>query len=405
MHAVSLSGDVELEVRATGASPSRVRAWLGRDVPVRDQGDGDLGVRLDRAVSRALAQGAPAAVAVGSDAPDVGGALVREALGALARADVVLGPATDGGYYLVGVGKRSGPEAARALFGGAIPWGSERVLEETLAAARRADLEVHLLQEAADIDREEDLEIWDRVLGQQRQVASEPAVSALVAALDEEAGIADAVGSARRAGVREVIVADGGSTDATRQRAEEAGALVIESPLGRARQFNAAAARATGDVLLLLHADSRVPATALDEIRDALADPDVVMGGFEFSTGDPSRTRDRFMSWVGRSRHRIFGLPYGDQGQFVRRIDFEDLGGMPEMPTMEDYEFALRCRALGKLVVAPSALWTSARAWDEHGVLKVAAVNSAVIVGYHLGASPQTLAGWRGAIGGAREPR
>ncbi len=255
-----------------------------------------------------------------------------------------------------------------------------------------------LLDELADIDRPEDLALWDDLLAAQERVRTDPTLSVVIPALNEEANIAAAVESAFGGGAHEVIVADGGSTDRTIELAEKSGATVIKASAGRASQINAGASQVTGDVLLFLHADSLVPATALNDIRDVLADPGVVLGGFRFSAGDQSRASDRFMSWVGRTRHGLFGLPYGDQGQFLRRVDFEDLGGMPLMPVMEDYEFALRCRRLGRLGVARSQLWTSARGWEEHGIVSVAVVNSAVIVGYRAGVGSDRLAAWRASI-------
>ena len=398
MHAVAIAGDAELEVRASGASSRQVRRWLGRSVRVRRQGSGDLGARLAEAMRVALAEGAPSVVVVGSDAPGLGGAHVRDALEALREEDVVLGPASDGGYYLAGVRASAAERAVPALFGGEIPWGSAGVLATTLGSIERAGLSVAHLSELADVDREDDLPVWEGVRAERERVRTDPQLSVVIPALDEQARIADAIESAHAAGVGEVIVADGGSADRTVGVARNAGALVLAAPRGRAAQLAAGAHRASGDVLLFLHADSRLPQSALDDVQATLSGPDIVLGAFAFNAGDPSRPRDRFMSWGGRMRHGFFGLPYGDQGQFIRRQDLEDLGGIPQMPTMEDWELAVRCKRLGKLGVAPSRLWTSGRAWQEHGALAVIVMNSAVIVGYRLGVRPEKLAAWRAVI-------
>jgi rSAM/selenodomain-associated transferase 2/rSAM/selenodomain-associated transferase 1 len=398
MHAVALSGDVDLEVRVAGASPSKTRAWLGRRVRVREQCGANLGERLASALQIAVDEGAPSAIAVGSDAPEVGGRQIREAIAALESVDVVLGPAADGGYYLIGVAASAAARAIPALLAGDIPWGTQDVLTSTLTAAESAGISVGLLAELADVDRPEDLALWDAILAEEERARTDPTLSVVIATLNEAENIQASVESALDAGAHEVIVADGGSTDTTVELAERCGVTVVDAPQGRAAQINVGAEHATGDVLLLLHADSLAPETALRDTRDVLADPDVALGGFRFSAGNPSRRSDRLMSWVGRTRHGLFGLPYGDQGQFLRRIDFEDLGRMPEMPVMEDYEFALRCRKLGRLGVARSRLWTSARGWEEHGIVKVAVVNSAVIVGYRAGVDPNRLAAWRGSI-------
>jgi rSAM/selenodomain-associated transferase 2 len=219
----------------------------------------------------------------------------------------------------------------------------------------------------------------------------------------KEEHIADATKSALDAGVHEVIVVDGGSIDSTAERARASGAVVLEAPRGRARQVSAGAAEAVGDVLLFLHADSRLPPSAVADIAAALGGDDVAMGAFQFDAGN-GHACDRLMSWAGRTRHRVFGLPYGDQGQFLRRRDFEDLGGMPQIPVMEEWELARRCARLGRIATAPSRAWTSGRAWREHGVVRVVAVNGAVIAGYRLGADPEDLARWRAGIAPAKRP-
>ena len=407
MHAAALSGAAELEIRATGAPARAVRRWLGRDVPVREQCGGDLGARLAAAAHSALASGVPSVVLVGSDAPDLSGAHVRAALEALdgRGADVALGPATDGGYYLASVSARSADRALTALFGDHIPWGTERVLDVTLAALRASGLAVHLLEDALpDVDRPDDLAVWDRFLVEEERVRTQARLSVVIPALNEKADIAEAVASAREAGACEVIVADGGSSDGTADLATRAGARVVRTERGRARQLNAGAAVATGDILLFLHADTRLPAGAHAHVQRVLSDPHVVLGSFRFAAGDPDSLLDRLISGIGSWRHRVFRLPYGDQGAFVRTRDFLDLGGFPDLPVMEDYEFALRCSRLGGLAVAPAVARTSARAWHDHGVLRTTLTNATVIAGYRLGISPETLATWRRRIAGRNGP-
>jgi hypothetical protein len=358
----------------------------------------DLGERLAHAARAAFGDGAPAVILVGADAPDLGGEHVRTALECIAGSDVVLGPAPDGGYYLVGIAGRAAGRAIPALFGSHVPWGTAEVLSRTLAAAQGADLGVEQLEPLPDIDRPEDLAVWERIIVEDARIREQPRLSVVIPALNEEAEIAGAIQSARDGGAADVIVADGGSTDRTAEVAELAGALVIDSPRGRARQLNAGSAAATGDILLFLHADSRLPSDALDRVREAMSDREAVLGSFGFRAGDPSRATDRLATFVGRLRHRAFRLPYGDQATFVRRRDFVDLGGFPNMPVMEDYEFALRCRRLGGLRRVDADCATSARAWRDHGLLEVALANAAVIVGYRLGVAPERLAGWRERI-------
>ncbi len=398
MHAAALGSGIELEVRATGASAHKVRRWLGRNVRVRDQGAGDLGARLAAAARRPLDRGAEAAVLVGSDAPGVGGVHVRAALDALAQHDVVLGPAVDGGYYLVAFAQRSATRSVPALLGPQIPWGTSAVLEATCAAARDEGLSVHLLDPVADIDRPEDVAIWAEVLAAEERERLHPRLSVVIPTLNEEDGIAAAVGSSWDAGAHEVIVADGGSTDRTAEIALAAGARLVRSGRGRAVQMNAGAAEATGDILLLLHADTSLPADSFDSVRGVMAHADTALGCFRFAAGDPDNTIDRLITAGGRLRHRIFGLPYGDQALFVRVRDFADLGGFPLLPVMEDHEFARRCSQLGRLETAPSSAPSSARAWHRHGLLRTTLTNAAVIAGYRAGVPPERLLAWRSRI-------
>jgi len=149
--AVSPAGAWEVEVRFQGGNRRKMASWLGEGFIYRPQGPGDLGRRMLRAFRGAFREGAEMAALVGSDLPGLGGRIVEKAFCLLRRADLVLGPALDGGYYLVGM-KAPCP----GLFEG-IPWGTGRVLEETLARAGRLGLPVELLEPLADVDRPEDL--------------------------------------------------------------------------------------------------------------------------------------------------------------------------------------------------------------------------------------------------------
>ncbi|MFA6499745.1 MAG: TIGR04282 family arsenosugar biosynthesis glycosyltransferase [Desulfurivibrionaceae bacterium] len=142
---------VSLEVRYADGNQQAMETWLSSDIPCLDQGGGDLGDRLHRAFAQAFAQGAQAVVVIGADCPGLTPALFAQAFGALARQDLVLGPAMDGGYYLVGLN-----QPALAIFS-RIPWGSGEVLAVTLKQAQILTLSTHILEPLADVDRPEDL--------------------------------------------------------------------------------------------------------------------------------------------------------------------------------------------------------------------------------------------------------
>jgi len=185
----------------------------------------------------------------------------------------------------------------------------------------------------------------------------------------------------------ETIVVDGGSTDGTRDIARNG--LVCSG--GRAAQQNFGADRARGELLLFLHADTLLPDRWDWIIRSTLADPSVVLGAFSFKVLE-SFPGQKFIEDTANWCSVFGGLPYGDQGLFLRKETFEKAGGFPDMPIMEDYAFARTLRHFGKVVTRPEAAITSGRRWQQHGVFKVTVINKLMIVGYHLGIPPEKLA-------------
>ncbi|MDH4332132.1 MAG: TIGR04282 family arsenosugar biosynthesis glycosyltransferase [Desulfobulbaceae bacterium] len=143
------------EIRFTDGNQEAMQNWLSSDIPCVAQGDGNLGDRLRRAFAQAFAQGVGRVVVIGADCPGLSPALFAQAFNALARQDLVLGPARDGGYYLLGL-RRPAP----SLFSD-IPWGSGEVLAATLKQAQALNLTTHFLEALADVDRPEDLRHLD----------------------------------------------------------------------------------------------------------------------------------------------------------------------------------------------------------------------------------------------------
>lgn len=218
-----------------------------------------------------------------------------------------------------------------------------------------------------------------------------PPVSVIVPALDEEARIGAAIDSAFAAGAAEVVVADGGSRDATVEIARARGARVIRATM-RARQLNAGAAAARHDTLIFLHADTILPPGAASAVLDAL-DGGAVFGGFRIEFIEPSR-RLRCAAWMINFRTRLTRAPWGDQAQFTRREVFERIGGYREIALMEDYDLASRMKRAGRAVLLPLAVRTSGRRFLKKGVMRTAMVNWLTIAGYHAGVPPERLARW-----------
>lgn len=212
-------------------------------------------------------------------------------------------------------------------------------------------------------------------------------VSVIIPSLNEAASIGAAIDSAAGA---EVIVTDGGSTDDTIGIALARSARVVEGESMRARQMNRAAAVATGEALIFLHADTILPAGALDGVRNALENG-CVFGGFRIAFVEPG------LDGVARAinvRTRWTRAPWGDQAQFIRRDAFLEGGGFREIPIMEDYELARRMKRAGATTILPLTVRTSGRRFLQKGLVRTAVVNWTIILAYHLGISPQRLARW-----------
>lgn len=206
--------------------------------------------------------------------------------------------------------------------------------------------------------------------------------------------MAAAVESARGDAV-DVVVADGGSRDATRARAREAGARIVQSAPGRARQLNTGLAAAQGEAVLFLHADTRLPAGWIGAVIRTMGDPAVAGGAFglRFERGEGSGLALRFLEWGVWLRVSLMGLPYGDQAIFARRSVLDALGGVPEAPIMEDLDLAREIRRHGRLAVLPLAVTTSARRYEGR-VLRHMLRNWLALAGWRLGVDRARLADW-----------
>ena len=380
---------VRLEVRFAGGSAEQMRDWLGPDADYRPQCEGDLGARMAGAFAEAFSRDVQRVVLVGTDCPGFTADLLAEAFDTLRRADAVLGPAADGGYYLIGL-RQLAPE----LFEG-IPWGGADVLERTLAHARARQLSVCLLQTLRDVDRPEDLAVWEEARKRTPARDGGAKISVIIPALDEAAQIGKCVSHLCGVAGIEVIVCDGGSADGTRDLALAAGARVCSSARGRARQMNFGAALACGEILLFLHADTQLPSGFADDVRRALAPEGVAAGAFELGI-EGADWRLRAVERLANLRASRLQMPYGDQALFLTARTFRESGGFPEIALMEDFEYARRLRRRGRIVIVPRAVRTSARRWRKRGVLRQTLLNQAIIAARLLGASPERLAGWYG---------
>jgi rSAM/selenodomain-associated transferase 2 len=218
-------------------------------------------------------------------------------------------------------------------------------------------------------------------------------LSIVMPVLDEGEGIAgalDALAELRALGV-ELIVVDGGSRDATVQRARLRADHVLTAPRGRATQMNAGAAKASGDVLLFLHADTRLPPEAERLVLDGLARSNHRWGRFDVTIAG-RHPMLKLVGWTMNLRSRLTAIATGDQAMFMTREAFESAGGFPEIPLMEDIALAKVLKRMGRPLCIRERAITSGRRWERHGVWLTILLMWRLRLAYRLGADPARLA-------------
>lgn len=220
-----------------------------------------------------------------------------------------------------------------------------------------------------------------------------PRISIIIPTFNEAAIIERTLTALPQREDAERIVADGGSSDGTVDIAKKHADRVLITQPGRARQMNAGAHAAGGDILLFLHADSLLTKDALHALSKAVEDPSVAGGAFRLAIDSPRRSL-RMVAEAANWRTRLTGIPYGDQGIFVRRTVFERLGGYPELPIMEDLEFSRRLKTVGRIARLPQPILTSSRRWNREGIGYTTLRNQVFVLLYFIGVSPARLARW-----------
>lgn len=218
-------------------------------------------------------------------------------------------------------------------------------------------------------------------------------LSIVVPVLDEAPGIGATLESLHglRARGCEVVVVDGGSRDATRDIAASGADRVIESPRGRAAQMNAGARATSGDILLFLHADTRLPPGADQSVRLGMARTGSRWGRFDVTIAGASPML-RVVARSMNARSRMTGIATGDQAIFVRRDAFEGVGGFPEIPLMEDIALSKRLKRVSPPLCLRDRVVTSGRRWERHGMLRTILLMWRLRLAFALGADPRRLA-------------
>jgi rSAM/selenodomain-associated transferase 2 len=218
-------------------------------------------------------------------------------------------------------------------------------------------------------------------------------LSIIVPVLNEADGIAamlEGLAPLRARGT-EVIVVDGGSQDGTVENARERADLVLCAPQGRAVQMNDGAARASGDVLVFLHADTRLPADADRLIIEGLERSRRIWGRFDVMIAGKERVLS-VIAFFMRLRSRLTGIATGDQGMFVRRTAFSAVGGFPPIALMEDIALSKALKHMGRPLCLRERVITSGRRWQERGLLRTVVLMWCLRLAFFFGADPDRLA-------------
>ena len=218
-------------------------------------------------------------------------------------------------------------------------------------------------------------------------------ISIIIPVLNEADNIESVINQIQKTENIEIIIVDGGSQDHTVEIAQSLGVKVIVTQRGRALQMNAGAKIATGEILLFLHGDTQLPAGFEKDVRKIWINDNIIAGAFQLKI-DNSQWSLRLIEKTVFWRSKYLQMPYGDQAIFIKASTFWQVGGFPEQPIMEDFEFIRRLNRLGKIEILSSSVITSGRRWQKLGVFKTTLINQLVVVGYYLGISPIKLSQW-----------
>lgn len=325
------------------------------------EGEG-LGIRMFTAIREVLAKGYDTCLLIGTDVPELDAGILTAAAAKLRTKDVVFGPTRDGGYYLVGM-KQPYAEVFDSQ-----TYGHGSVLKNTVVHLREKGITAGCVQTLQDMDEPEDLRDYRRRMKEQAGLRGTATggwllrnlkISIIIPVYNEEKTIEHMIEQLRPLRTRcEIIFVDGQSTDRTRVLIGDE-FQVIESPKGRAAQMNRGAECSNGDVLLFLHCDSELPKKPLEEIRYVMKTCRAGCFGIGFHSANFFMFTCRVISNV---RARAGRLMFGDQGMFIERELFFEMGGFPHIPLMEDYQFSMDLKAKGIIPgMTPHRIYTSDR--------------------------------------------
>ncbi|SVD44937.1 uncharacterized protein METZ01_LOCUS397791 [marine metagenome] len=222
-------------------------------------------------------------------------------------------------------------------------------------------------------------------------------VSIIVPTLNEELVLENTLTHIQQLSPHELIVSDGGSNDYTYRIADRFSHRVITGSAGRALQMNAGANEATGDLLLFLHADSRIEPESYRKMLEYMKNPKWIGGAFTLCI-ESGKWSLKLIALLANIRSKYFGLAYGDQGFFVRKEVFKDMNGFSPIPICEDLDFYYRLRKKGSVILLKEKAHTSPRRWTNEGIFFTTVRNFIIAVLFGLGFPPHILTKWYLAI-------
>jgi len=369
---------------------------LGREREIRQsypgpwefihQSGNDLGTRMENAFHYAMHNSFGNVVLIGTDISDLAVEDLDEAFQALNQGASVLGPAADGGFYLIGLSVPCSQAFKQAK------WGTSDVFRRTQSLLTNSGLSVKKLKKRRDVDRAEDLVYMDIHSDFEHMGPAGDSISVIIPTLRDPLSFESLITIVEK-DLRpddEIVVVYGGHLSIGNNCPLGRRARLIHSPIGRGNQLNAGAAAAKKDLFFFLHDDSLPPPYFASSVRFLAKEPQVSLGCFELAFSPSTKLLELIARWANL-RSRILGLPYGDQGLFCRRVIFEMVGGFRNEYLMEDVELVRGCRRLGKLMIAPLPIYTSSREYINNGILRTSLKHHFTMLMYQLGVDERRL--------------
>ncbi len=323
----------------------------------KQQGD-NIGSRMQQSMEEVFQNGYEKCILIGSDVPGLKAKHLEESFRMLDEKDTVLGPTEDGGYYLIG-SRKSIPEAFEESH-----YSQGEVAKATKDKLEAAGYTVARAEKLLDIDTPKDLLDYGRkkecnFTG--KYLRKKPKISVIIPIYNESAIIHNMQQELEKLEDCEILFVDGGSTDGTPSLIDEK-YCVISSEKGRANQMNAGAMASGGEILFFLHCDSKLPENPVIEIRNVMKKVNWGCFGIDFQ----SYTLDLLVCKIV-SNHRVKDrkIIFGDQGIFIKRKLFFEIGMYPKLPIMEDYQLSLTLKEKNeKIGMTKQRISTSSRRFE-----------------------------------------